>query len=166
MGDKLVTIKEYAQMRDKSVQAVYAQIKGKENSKALEGHLHTERLGRKFAMFLDEEAVRILDESSKLTPNVVIQHDNQELIAELKAENESLKAQIANMLNEHNITIQKQNERLTELTDRILMLTDKHSEELSERDKRMLELTEKVLELTEKQNQEPENRSFWSRLFK
>lgn len=70
-----VSIKDYANQRGKTVQAVYQQMKRKENVNALAGHVHVKRVGNKDVKFLDEVAVSLLDEASHSTP-IVIQQDD------------------------------------------------------------------------------------------
>lgn len=164
MNNERMTIKDYAESRNKTTQAVYKQLHGKSKANELKGHVEVVVIGGKKTTLLDDEAINILDSYSKQTPNIVVQHDNEELLKELRAENESLKAKMAQLLNDYNVSIKEQNIKITELTDRMLLLTDKHNEELLERDKRVIELTERLLELTEKQ--ETENKSFWNRIFK
>lgn len=66
-----ISIKDYAEDRGKTIQAVYQQMKRKENATALEGHVFTRRVGNKDVKFLDDEAVRILDEASRSTQTVI-----------------------------------------------------------------------------------------------
>lgn len=93
----MVTIKEYATSCNKSVQAVYQQMKRKENSEALEGHVFTRKINNKNTKMLDEIAVDILDESSKQSPLVVTQVENTEEIEKLRNENKNLLLKIAEL---------------------------------------------------------------------
>ena len=77
-----LSIKDYAARRNKTVQAVYQQMKTKENSLALDGHIIIRRVGNKDVKFLDETAVAILDKSSTAAPVVYMKND---LEAELEA---------------------------------------------------------------------------------
>ena len=53
----MITIKEYADSRNKSVQAVYKQLRREKNKRRLEGHL----IKKNRMTYLDEEAIKILD---------------------------------------------------------------------------------------------------------
>lgn len=77
-----LSIKEYAQLRGKTVQAVYQQMKRKENAAALEGHVFMQRVGNKDVKYLDEVAVEILDTSSYSTTTIIEKEDlKDELVA-------------------------------------------------------------------------------------
>ena len=95
MINGMLTIKEFAEMHGKSVQAVYQQIKSKENAKALEGHIVIHRVGNKDTKLLDEEAVRILQSASMQAPQVIMQTDDKERIEQLRQEKENLLLKIA-----------------------------------------------------------------------
>lgn len=82
----LITIKQYAESRNKSVQAVYQQIKRKENAARLDGHIHISKIGNKDTKFLDDVAVEILDESSQKSVQIIEQTNDKEKIAELENE--------------------------------------------------------------------------------
>ena len=84
----MVTIKEYAEIKGVSTQAVYKQLKTHE--KALQGHVQKIKGTR----YLDDEAVAYLNKQSESSPAVVIQTDNEELLEALKVENENLKIKI------------------------------------------------------------------------
>lgn len=80
-----ISIKNYAASKNKTVQAVYQQMKRPENAKALEGHVFTRRIGNKDVKHLDQEAVRILDEASSATPVVFLQEDLKQELEEKTA---------------------------------------------------------------------------------
>ena len=141
MKNTLMTIKEYAESRGKSVQAVYTQIHGKEKADLLEGHIITQKAGNKNIKFLDEIAVQILDEASKQAPMVVLQNEDKERIEELTAENEALKAKLSELqekmiaeLMNHNAQIMAQNQKVMELTDKILLLEQSKEQENQEQE--------------------------------
>lgn len=96
----MITIKEYAELHGKSVQAVYKQIKSKENASALDGHIFTEKINNKSVKMLDKEAVRILETASKQSIQVILQNDDKEKIEQLEAENKNLLLQIASIQKE------------------------------------------------------------------
>ena len=85
-----MTIKEYAELHGKSVQAVYKQMKSKENAKKLEGHILIRRVGNKDIQVLDDVAIAILEEASTQTPQVIVQMEDKEQIALLQEENKKL----------------------------------------------------------------------------
>ncbi len=76
-----VSVKEYAAQRGKTVQAVYQQMKRKENAEALEGHVILRYVGNKQVKFLDEVAVTILDAASNSAPIVVVGNELKEELA-------------------------------------------------------------------------------------
>lgn len=96
----MITIKEYAELHGKSVQAVYKQIKSKENANVLEGHIFKEKINNKSVKMLDDEAVRILEMASKQSIQVILQQDDKEKIEQLEAENKNLLLQIASIQKE------------------------------------------------------------------
>lgn len=78
----LISIKDYAASNNKTQQAVYQQIKRKEKSGALEGHIQVIN-GIKY---LDEEAVRILQAGTETSPTVVISVNKDQVIEEQENE--------------------------------------------------------------------------------
>lgn len=58
----MITVKEYADRRNKSVQAVYKQLRREKNKRRLEGHL----IKQNRMTYLDEEAIKILDEGQNV----------------------------------------------------------------------------------------------------
>jgi len=83
-----ISVKHYAETKNKTVQAVYQQMKRPGNAAALEGHVFTKRVGNKDVKYLDEEAVRILDEGRAAAP-VIVQQD------EFKAKYEEASSMLA-----------------------------------------------------------------------
>lgn len=100
MIDGMITVKEYAEQRGKSVQSVYKQMKSKENAGALEGHIHVRKVNNKDVKLLDEEAVRVLNEASNHSIQVILETDDKERIARLEEEKQALIMQIAQIQNE------------------------------------------------------------------
>lgn len=142
----MITIKEYAEKSGKSVQAVYKQIKAKENAALLEGHILLQKIGNKNTKVLDDEAVRILDQASRQAPTVILQSGKDDMIEKLQAEKEQL-------ANENKALLIK----VAELQEQLLQ----------EKDNVKLLQQEKIELLEEKQNQQPEEEetSFWHRLW-
>ena len=91
------TIKEYAQEHGKTVQAVYKQLKSKQNKEALNGHIFTEIVKGKRTMFLDPEAESILNQSS-LSDKIVVQADlNSSRVKELEQQNQLLMLKVIDL---------------------------------------------------------------------
>ena len=84
-----MTIKEYADARGKTIQAVYQAMKRKVNSEALEGHTYTTQIRGKNVLCLDDEAVKILDKGAMQTATVVEKATDEMLIAKYAAELEA-----------------------------------------------------------------------------
>ena len=103
----MITIKEFAELNGKSVQAVYKQIKSKENATLLEGHIFSEKINNKSVKMLDDVAVQILNDASKQSIQVIMQNDDRERIEQLETENKTLLIKIAS-LQEELITTQKE----------------------------------------------------------
>lgn len=146
----MVTIKEYAEKSGKSVQAVYKQIKAKENAALLEGHILLRKIGNKNTKVLDDEAVRILDHASRQAPTVILQSGKDDMIEKLQAEKEQL-------VNENKALLIK----VAELQEQLLQ--EKDNVKLLQQDKIAL-----LEEKQEEQNQQPEEEAketFWHRLW-
>lgn len=125
----MVTIKQYADAHGKSVQAVYQQINSKENKKALEGHITVKRVGNRNTKYLDEEAVRILEQASAQAPTIIVQNDDKERIEELTRQNEVLKAKIIELEDTMNQRLMTQADQIIKLTEQVLLLTQKDSDD-------------------------------------
>lgn len=141
MDVELITVKEYAENKGKSVQSVYQQMKRKDNSKKLEGHIVVKRVGNKETKFLDTVAVEILDEASRQAPQVIMETMDKERIEELEAENKLL--------------VQK----IVELQDQLIKKTEK-IELLQEANILLLEQKQERM-----QEQEEVKKGFWNRIF-
>lgn len=112
----MITVKEYADSRNITIQAVHQSMKGKRKAEKLVGHVET----RDGVKWLDDEAVRILDESRSKTPVVIMQNEHDEVLEE----NEKLRAMNAT-LQEKILSLQNQ---LIEANDKTLLLADKELE--------------------------------------
>lgn len=119
----LINIKEYADLKGVSTQAVYKQLKVHE--KELEGHIKKVKGKR----YLDEDAVKYLNEQSNNTPSVIVENDTSERLQELEEENKLLKNELINLQNRMMDEILKRDQRVSELTDRFLMLTTQKEED-------------------------------------
>lgn len=109
----MITLKDYAKKRNTSYEAVRQQVNRYRDE--LGDHLYKQ--GR--TQFLDDEAVAFLDARRKTNPVVVIEHDKDDRIAELKAQNEALKVKIMQLQE----VIISRDDRIMELTDRVLLLS-------------------------------------------
>lgn len=144
----MITVKEYAEQQGKSVQAVYKQMRAKENAALLENHIFLQKVGNKTAKVLDDEAVEILNNASRQAPTIVLQNGKDEQIEALKAENEQLAGENKALL---------------------IKVADLQEKLLQEKDNVKLLQQEKITLLEEKQddqNQQPEEKeTFWARLW-
>lgn len=138
-----MTVKKYAELHGKSVQAVYKQMKSKENAKKLEGHILIRRVGNKDVQVLDEVAISILEEASTKTPQVIIQMEDKEQIAVLQEENKKLllkltKVQEALLQAKEQVVIAEQQKLLLEDKERQLQAKDEELSQL-QREKEKIE---------------------------
>lgn len=83
-----VSVKEYAEQRGKTVQAVYQQMKRKENAEALDGHILLRQVGNKKVKYLDDVAIGILDAASNSAPLTIV---GAELKEELAVANDTIR---------------------------------------------------------------------------
>ena len=148
MIEGMITVKEYAEQKGKSVQSVYKQMKSKENAVALEGHIHVRRVNNRDVKLLDEEAVRVLDEASNHSIQVILETDDKRRIEEMEKQIEVLKDQLL-------IT---QNQLIAEQAEVKRLQTEK------------MQLQADKIALLEAKQDEPkkddsEKKSFWKRLF-
>lgn len=140
----MITVKEYAERKGKSVQAVYKQMRAKENATLLENHIFLQKVGNKTAKVLDDEAVRILDEASRKIPTVIVQDGKDDIIESLRMENKQLLLKVADLQDQ--------------------LLHEKDNVKLLQQEK--IALLEEKEEKQEDQNQQPEEKeTFWSRLW-
>ena len=132
----MITVKDFAKLHGKSVQAVYKQIKGKENAEALKGHIVVRKAGNRSTQFLDEEAVKILEAASEQTPQVIVQTNDKEKIEQLEAANKALLVKVADL-----------------------------QEQLLKEKDQVKQLQEDKIKLLEAKKEEPEKKGFFARLF-
>ena len=134
----LLTIKEYAQKKNVSYEAVRKQIQ-----KYKDGELKDHIIRKNKTQYLDEYAVDFLDNRRRESPIMAIQMDKDEEIERLTNENKALLVQIVQIQNEL-IQIQK---ALSEEKDTVKQLQ-----------------ADKIALLEEKQA-EPEKKSWLQRIF-
>lgn len=87
----MITVKQYAEERGITIQAVHQSMSGKRKQAKLKGHVQV----IDGVKWLDEEAVAILDEHRNKNPIVIIQQDKDELLEQLRREKEALLVKIA-----------------------------------------------------------------------
>ena len=123
-----VSVKDYAAQRNKTVQAVYQQMKTAENAAAIEGHVIIRRVGNKNVKFLDEVAVDVLDRASSSAPVMYIQED---LKTELEETRKQLKATERQMF-----MLEGRNQSLKDMLEQrdsnLRLLTESSSKEIAE----------------------------------
>ena len=187
-----MSIKDYAAKRGKTVQAVYQQMKRKENAAALAGHVFTKRIGNKDVKYLDEKAIEVLDNGSNNTPTVIIQDDLKLALEEANQKNKELEAaawkqqgqielllrQLADkdkelqQLSAPQAIIDGLEAQIADLSDERDFYIQKAAESKENENKALQELTEAhesfeaELKKRDEQIQELENRKWYQLLFK
>lgn len=116
MVETWTSIKEYAEKKGVTIQAVYQQINRKQNKDFISQH------SRKIngIKYLDDEAVAYLESKRENSPTVVIQTDDKERMEELERQNEMLKAKVMEL---QELVIAK-SDKIEQLQD-ILLLEQK-----------------------------------------
>lgn len=120
-GKQWISVDEYATSRGKTIQAVHQQRKRQRYKPLLEGHERTER--RK--IFLDEEAVKILDSAHDDTV-AIVDTNTKEKIKKLERTIEQLKNRENNLLNDlnaRNSTIIELQTKIQDQTENIAQIT-------------------------------------------
>ena len=105
----MITVKQYAEERGITIQAVHQSMTSKRKKEKLAGHIQV----IEGVKWLDEEAVNILDEYRNKNAVVVIQQNKDEEIHRLTEENKALLVKIA----EQGAKIGEQGARIGELSD-------------------------------------------------
>lgn len=118
-----MTVKEYADLHGVTIQAVYQQMNRKKNKAFLQEHVWMQD-GVKH---LDDVAVKFLERGRGNSPSVIVQTGNQERIEELERENKLLLQKVASLQEQMIQEMTRQNKRIEELTDRVLLLSDTKS---------------------------------------
>jgi chromosome segregation ATPase len=133
-GKQWISVDEYATSRGKTIQAVHQQRKRKRYKPLLKGHERTER--RK--IFLDEEAVKILDSAHDDTV-AIVDTNTKEKIKKLERTIEQLKNRENNLLNDLNA----RNSTIIELQTKIQDQTEKIAQTTLENQKKTMLLEQK-----------------------
>lgn len=172
----MITVKEYADSRNKSVQAVYKQLRREKNKRRLEGHL----IKQNRMTYLDEEAIKILDEGQNVSIILVDQETKNEekdelseykdrvanLIEtnnQLRDQQDFLKNKIINLQDELKVKTEQMTSLLLENNEKTFLLEQKkdHAEQLDREKKEQLNEIEKLKNELEKEK----NKGFFARLF-
>ena len=172
----MITVKEYADRRNKSVQAVYKQLRREKNKRRLEGHL----IKQNRMTYLDEEAIKILDEGQNVSIILVDQETKNEekdelseykdrvanLIEtnnQLRDQQDFLKNKIINLQDELKVKTEQMTSLLLENNEKTFLLEQKkdHAEQLDREKKEQLNEIEKLKNELEKEK----NKGFFARLF-
>ena len=82
----MITVKQYAEERGITIQAVHQSMSGKRKQAKLKGHVQV----IDGVKWLDEEAVAILDEHRNKNPIVIVQQDKDEAIEAMRLKLEEL----------------------------------------------------------------------------
>lgn len=142
----MITIKQYAEARGKSVQAVYKAMKSKKNKERLQGHI--ERIEGK--QWLDDIAVQILDESRADSPVIYVEDNREEQIKQYREEVEKYKSLVIELQRQ---LLEKQ-EQLSSVKDQARLLESKEQERIREVDRLQEEL------------EREQNKTWWDKLLK
>ena len=159
----MITVKQYAEMRDISVQAVYQAMKRPKNKVLLDGHIKKEA----GSTWLDDEAVRILDEGRNQQTIMVVPPD-------MEFEIEKIKVQAEEKINRMQLVITDLQTEKDELKDEVIKLNSELKEvykEASERSEKQIESERKLREHYEEEIKrlnaaliEEKNKSWWDKL--
>ncbi len=115
----MITLKQYAQKKNVSYEAVRKQVARYRED--LGEHLYKKNR----TQYLDEEGEAFLDEKRASNPIVIVEHDKDEQIENLKSENEALKVKIMQLQDQ----IISRDDKILELSDKVLLLATKEPEE-------------------------------------
>lgn len=141
----MITVKEYAEARGKSVQAVYKAMKAKKNKDRLQGHI--ERIEGK--QWLDDTAVQILDESRSDSPVVYVEDNRAEQVEQYREEVEKYK----NLVIELQRQLLEKQEQLSSITEQAHLLESKEQERQRE------------IERLQEDLEREQNKTWWAKLW-
>lgn len=136
----MVSVKEYADSRGKSIQAVHQQRKRQKYKEKLIGH----EIIQDGVVFLDEKAVEILD-SAHDTTVAVVDTSTKEKIQKLEKDLEAMKNREKNLMNE----IAKKNNSIIELQSKMQQQTEHMTALLLENKEKTLLLEQKDEQITQ-----------------
>lgn len=130
----MISVKEYAESRSKSIQAVHQQRKRKKYKDQLAEH----EFVKDGVVYLDEVAVRILDSAHENTV-AIVDTATKEKIEKLKKELETAKNREKNLMNE----LARKNNSIIELQSRLQQQTEQMTAVLLENKEKTLLLEQK-----------------------
>ena len=134
----MISLKDYAEKHSVSYEAVRKQV----NRYREDLGEHIYKVER--TQYLDEEGEAFLDEKRASNPVVVVAHDKDEQIEELKQQNEALKTKVMQL---QDLLISR-DAKVMELQDRLLLLTEK-PEQVQEPGAETVESEEETGKMTE-----------------
>lgn len=144
----MISVKEYADSRGKSIQAVHQQRKRQKYKEKLIGH----EIIQDGVVFLDEKAVEILD-SAHDTTVAVVDTSTKEKIQKLEKDLEAMKNREKNLMNE----IAKKNNSIIELQSKMQQQTEHMTALLLENKEKTLLLEQKDEQITQIEELKSEN---------
>lgn len=176
----MITVKEYAESRNKSVQAVYKQLQRDKNKQRLEGHLFKQDR----TTYLDEDAIKILDESQNVAVVLADQKQKNEISEyklkveelakindKLRDEQDLLKNKIINLQDELKVKTEQMTTLLLENKEKTLLLEQKDEQinqivELKGEIERLKQENDHLLEKETVQIKSEGQKGFFARLFR
>lgn len=162
----MITIKEYARQRGKTVQAVYQQVKRKSNSEKLKGHIYIQTINDKETTMLDDEAVAILEKASSSTPVIIEQTDTKEQLEQLQQENKALLIKVAEQAEEYMQYIKETTLELQEIKAQLALAEKSQAELEAEKKETMATHQQAIAELKEQLEAEQGRKLSWSERFR
>lgn len=121
----MISLKDYAKKKNVSYEAVRKQVNRYRDE--LGDHLYK----KDRTQYLDEEGEAFLDRKRASNPVILLEHDKDEQIDELKQQNESLKIKIMELqdqLIKSKDQLLERDQQLIELKDQLYLLTTKKEE--------------------------------------
>lgn len=155
----MITVKQYAESRNKSVQAVYQAMKRKNNKVLLEGHVKRED----GATWLDNEAVRILDEGRSQQAIVVVPPDMELELKRIEIQAQETIDRIKRELQQEIFELKEEKDELKEEKRELKEEKRELKEEKRELNEENKELKKEIEALKEALNKE-KSKSWWDKL--
>ncbi|SUN83209.1 Uncharacterised protein [Faecalicoccus pleomorphus] len=156
----MISIKQYAEERGKSIQAVHQQRKRKKYKARLEGHV----IEKDGVYYLDKEAVKILDSAHETTVQVV-DTNTKAKIEKMEHTIENLRNRENNLLNDLN----KKNTEIINLQSKIQQQTEQIAALLVENKEKTLLLEQykgqNATQNNPQSDSESRKKGFFARLF-
>ena len=147
MSEKtIISIKDYAKQSGRTVQSVYQQMKREGNAVHLQGHIVEKTIGKRKIKYLDEYAVKLLEENRNANPAVVTRTEQDIKIEELLQTNHNQLIKITEQANR----IAEQAEEL--LQTKALLLESSAQSEEEKKKREEAEAKEKELNIKLQEN--------------